>query len=209
MRNCTKPSWGHPTLGDCVCWTELLVMSGLREMLMVAEWLSTCLLLRPRLCAIERCALASAYARPAERRTTVAKSCWDRVSNAEATAPRSVQRSPSAVAKALLRWQSTQITTRGITVAPPAGCGLPAARRRDEHAHPDTRWRSGAGLRRVGSKWGAARTERACEIASRIGGRSYKPVANIPKHSRNDHEGVQSEATPIVHNQVRGPRYYQ
>ena len=79
----------------------------------------------------------------------------------------------------------------------------------DTNLHPDTRWRSGAGLRRVGNKYGAARTERACEIALRLGGRSYKPVANILKHSREQHEIARSEATPIVHNQVRGPRYYQ
>jgi len=79
----------------------------------------------------------------------------------------------------------------------------------DTNMHPDTRWRSGAGLRRVGERYGAARTERACEIAFRLGGRSYKPVANILKHSRDHREDALTEATPIVHNQVRGPRYYQ
>ena len=82
----------------------------------------------------------------------------------------------------------------------------------DGNFHADTRWRSGCGLRRVGSKYGADRTERACEIALRLGGRSYKPVANILKHGRDKHEPSQSPSTepmPIAHNQVRGPEYYQ
>jgi transposase len=79
----------------------------------------------------------------------------------------------------------------------------------DSNFHVDTRWRSGCGLRRVGDKYGHARTERACEIALRLGGRSYKPVANILKHGRDHQQSSQSEAMPIVHSQVRGAKYYQ
>lgn len=79
----------------------------------------------------------------------------------------------------------------------------------ESNFHPDTRWRSGCGLRRVGDKYGHQRTERACEIALRLGGRSYKPVANILKHGRDHQETSQIEPMPILHSQVRGPRYYQ
>jgi transposase len=82
----------------------------------------------------------------------------------------------------------------------------------DTNFHPDMRWRSGCGLRRVGDKYGAERTERACEIALRYGGRSYKPVANILKHGRDKQEPSQAshtDAAPIEHGQVRGPEYYQ
>jgi transposase len=79
----------------------------------------------------------------------------------------------------------------------------------EANIHPDTRWRSGCGLRRVGDKFGAARTERACEIALRLGGRSYKPVANILKHGREQQETSSAERSAIVHSQVRGPQYYQ
>lgn len=76
--------------------------------------------------------------------------------------------------------------------------------------HADTRWRSGCGLRRVGNKYGPERTERACEIALRLGGRSYKPVANILKHGRDKAESSQLPAIiSITHSQVRGPDYYQ
>lgn len=82
----------------------------------------------------------------------------------------------------------------------------------DGNFHADTRWRSGCGLRRIGNKYGADRTERACEIALRLGGRSYKHVANILKHGRDKHAPSQTshtDATPIEHSQVRGPEYYQ
>ena len=79
----------------------------------------------------------------------------------------------------------------------------------EAYIHPDTSWRSGFGLRRVGDKYGAARTERACEIALRLGGRSYKPVANILKHGREQQEFSSAEPSAIVHSQVRGPEYYQ
>jgi len=82
----------------------------------------------------------------------------------------------------------------------------------DGNFHADVRWRSGCGLRRVGERYGAERTERACEIALRFGGRSYKPVANILKHGRDKHTPSQAphtDAAPIEHSQVRGPDYYQ
>ena len=80
----------------------------------------------------------------------------------------------------------------------------------DGNFHADTRWRSGCGLRRIGGKYGTERTERACEIALRFGGRSYKVVANILKHGRDKHEQVTStNAALIEHSQVRGPEYYQ
>jgi transposase len=80
----------------------------------------------------------------------------------------------------------------------------------DGNFHADTRWRSGCGLRRIGSKYGVARTERACEIALRFGSRSYKVVANILKHGRDKHEPSDlTGAVLIEHEHVRGPEYYQ
>ena len=59
-------------------------------------------------------------------------------------------------------------------------------------------------------KYGVERTERACEIALRFGGRSYKVVANILKHGRDKHEqAALPDAVLIEHDQVRGPEYYQ
>jgi transposase len=72
-------------------------------------------------------------------------------------------------------------------------------------------WRSARGLQRVGEKYGAARTELACERALRFGARSYKPIANMLALGR---EGVPlpedeiEERLAIQHENVRGPDYY-
>jgi transposase len=80
----------------------------------------------------------------------------------------------------------------------------------ESNFHADMRWRSGCGLRRVGNNYSAERTERACAIALRFGGRSYKAVANILKHGRDKAPDTsRTDAAPIEHGQVRGPKYYQ
>jgi transposase len=96
-----------------------------------------------------------------------------------------------------------------VTVGPHTQAYMRRLLDADANFHPDTRWRSGCGLRRVGERYGVQRTERACEIALKFGGRSYKPVANILKHGRDQQDTSSNEAMPIVHNQVRGPQYYQ
>jgi transposase len=73
-------------------------------------------------------------------------------------------------------------------------------------------WRSARGLQRIGEKYGPERTELACERALRFGARSYKPVANILALGRErmplpgEEDTIQT--TPIEHNNVRGPSYY-
>lgn len=73
-------------------------------------------------------------------------------------------------------------------------------------------WRSARGLQRVGEKYGAERTEAACERALRCGARSYKPVERILRLGR-EQLPFEDEAAPnhpgIEHENVRGPAYYQ
>jgi transposase len=72
-------------------------------------------------------------------------------------------------------------------------------------------WRSARGLQRIGEKYGAARTELACERALRFGARSYKPVANILALGRESAgllEDEPEERLAIMHENVRGPDYY-
>ena len=72
-------------------------------------------------------------------------------------------------------------------------------------------WRSARGLQRIGEKYGAERTELACARAVRLGARSYKTVANILALNRESIPlpgDEPSEATVIVHENVRGPGYY-
>ncbi len=72
-------------------------------------------------------------------------------------------------------------------------------------------WRSARGLQRIGEKYGAARTELACERALRFGARSYKPIANIlalGRESASMPEDDPEERLAIMHENVRGPNYY-
>lgn len=73
-------------------------------------------------------------------------------------------------------------------------------------------WRSARGLQRIGEKYGAERTERACERALRFGARSYKPIANMLALGREGTgvlEDDPEERLAIMHENVRGPEYYQ
>jgi transposase len=64
--------------------------------------------------------------------------------------------------------------------------------------------RSALGLRRVGLKYGATKTERACGIALRYGASSYKPVERILRHG-GEEENTSASPAPIAHENVRGP----
>jgi hypothetical protein len=71
--------------------------------------------------------------------------------------------------------------------------------------------RSTLGLRSAAKKYGALRTERACETALRLGAQSYKPVERMLKLGREamplyGDEPVQR--APIAHGNVRGPGYF-
>ena len=77
--------------------------------------------------------------------------------------------------------------------------------------HRDQTWRSGRALQRVGEKYGAERTELACERALRFGARSYKPVERMLKNDldRRPHpDDDEAPTEPIQHDQIRGPGYY-
>jgi transposase len=72
-------------------------------------------------------------------------------------------------------------------------------------------WRSARGLQRIGEKYGAERTERACERALRLGARSYKIVANMLKLGREREPlpgDEPADAPAIQHENLRGPGYY-
>lgn len=72
-------------------------------------------------------------------------------------------------------------------------------------------WRSARGLRRVGEKHGAERTERACAWGLHFNARSYKPIARILELGRESlplpHEQAAAQSA-IEHENVRGADYY-
>lgn len=82
----------------------------------------------------------------------------------------------------------------------------------ESNPHRDQVWRSGRALKRVGETYGPERTEVACERALRFGAVSYKPIQNILKKGLDlepHPDEPAGEAQPIVHDQVRGPDYFQ
>jgi hypothetical protein len=76
---------------------------------------------------------------------------------------------------------------------------------------PEQAWRSGRGLKRVGTKY-PERIENACSRALRFGAQSYKPVDRMlrlgldlrPLPDEVDHADTKTPA----HDNVRGPGYY-
>ena len=72
-------------------------------------------------------------------------------------------------------------------------------------------FRSARGLQRIGERFGAERTEAACERAVGFGARSYKPVERILRLGREtttDPRASAGESVGIRHENVRGPGYY-
>jgi transposase len=81
----------------------------------------------------------------------------------------------------------------------------------DANPFPEQGWRSARGLQRVGEKYGAERTERACAWALHFNARSYKPVARILELNREKLPLPGESAIPtasIMHENVRGPAYF-
>jgi transposase len=83
---------------------------------------------------------------------------------------------------------------------------------RSHNIHPETRWRSAFGIRRLGDKYGHERCEQACLRALHFGSASYRVVKQILKHNLDQRplpNEVPEDDAPIEHEQVRGPGYYQ
>ena len=79
--------------------------------------------------------------------------------------------------------------------------------------HPEQGYRSCLGILRLARREGASRLEAACARAVAVGARSYRHVAAILKHGLDRSPLPESErsptARPLVHEQLRGPSYYQ
>ena len=79
--------------------------------------------------------------------------------------------------------------------------------------YPEQCWRSARGLKRIGQKYGAERTEAACAKALRFGARSYKPVERMLKHGLEQRplpeDQQESSAHEVIeHDNVRGAQYF-
>ena len=79
--------------------------------------------------------------------------------------------------------------------------------------HPEQGYRSCLGILRLAKRHGAPRLEAACARAVAVGARSYRHVEAILKHGLDrcplPIPGPAPTARPLVHDQLRGPEYYQ
>jgi len=80
----------------------------------------------------------------------------------------------------------------------------------ERRRHPQQGFRSCLGILRLGKSYGDARLEAACVRALRIGSASYKSIESILKHKLdlNPLPEPAQPASPIDHDNVRGPKYY-
>jgi transposase len=81
----------------------------------------------------------------------------------------------------------------------------------EERPHPEMGYRSCLGILRLSKRYSAERLERACERAVRVRARSYRHVASILEKGLDSVALPIEEtpnATPVVHENLRGPTYY-
>jgi transposase len=81
----------------------------------------------------------------------------------------------------------------------------------ESRPHPQQGFRSCLGIMRLGKRYGAQRLEAACRRALTIGACSYKSLESILKQGL-DHTPLPTQVkanTPVDHDNIRGPKYYQ
>ncbi len=80
----------------------------------------------------------------------------------------------------------------------------------ESRPHPEQGFRACLGIVRLSGSFGAQRLEAAAERALEIGAKTYGSVKSILDNSldRRPATGQPTEATPILHTNIRGPRYY-
>ena len=80
-----------------------------------------------------------------------------------------------------------------------------------EHTHPEHGYRSCLGILRLGKRYGDDRLEAACARALVAGARRYRHVEAILKNNLDKvplFEATDENNEPVMHENVRGPKYY-
>jgi transposase len=107
-------------------------------------------------------------------------------------------------------WSPSRLGAWARTVGPETAALVDAILA--DRPHPEQGYRSCLGILRLARRYGAARLEAACARARAVGARSYRHVDSILKHGLDrpapPAAGAAGPATPVVHDQVRGPAYY-
>lgn len=106
-------------------------------------------------------------------------------------------------------WSPSRLIAWGATVGPQTAALVEAILA--SRPHPEQGYRSCLGILRLARRDGPARLEAACARALAAGARSYRHVDAILKHGldRVPLPAARPAAPPLVHDQVRGPAYYQ
>ncbi len=81
---------------------------------------------------------------------------------------------------------------------------------RHQRPHPEQGFRACLGIVRLAARHGAERLEAAAERAIDIGARTYGSVKSILDNNldRRPAQKRATDGTPILHSNIRGPRYY-
>jgi transposase len=108
-------------------------------------------------------------------------------------------------------WSPSRLIAWAQTVGPQTGALVEAILA--SRPHPEQGYRSCLGILRLAQRHGANRLEAACARALAVGARSYRHVEAILKHGLDrcplPETGPAPTARPLVHDQLRGPAYYQ
>jgi transposase len=108
-------------------------------------------------------------------------------------------------------WSPSRLIAWAQTVGPQTGALVEAILA--SRPHPEQGYRSCLGILRLAQRHGASRLEAACARALAVGARSYRHVEAILKHGLDrcplPETGPAPTARPLVHDQLRGPEYYQ
>lgn len=108
-------------------------------------------------------------------------------------------------------WSPSRIIAWAQTVGPQTAALVQAILA--SRPHPEQGYRSCLGILRLARRDGPPRLEAACARALAVGARSYRHVESILKHGLDrtpfPEAGPVAPARPVVHDQVRGPTYYQ
>jgi transposase len=106
-------------------------------------------------------------------------------------------------------WSPSRLIAWGRTVGPQTAALVEAILQ--ARPHPEQGYRSCLGILRLARRDGPDRLEAACARALAAGARSYRHVDAILKHGldRWPLPTARPATPPLVHDQVRGPAYYQ
>lgn len=107
-------------------------------------------------------------------------------------------------------WSPSRLLAWAQTVGPQTAALVEAILA--SRPHPEQGYRSCLGILRLAKRDGATRLEAACARAVAVGARSYRHVEAILKHGLDQvplPPPGPAPARPVVHDQLRGPAYYQ